>query len=152
MNVRTWMRGFPVVAGLALRMITAAACDEPLRDLTGPSPDLVPTFDSIRLEVFQTTDLAGRTSCVTCHTNVGRNPAGGLNLVTDPYAALVNVASTQRRDMMRVAPGDPDASYLIHKVEGRSGIVGLRMPFNPPYLTAGQIQVLKRWIEIGAPQ
>jgi hypothetical protein len=30
---------------------------------------------------------------------------------------------------------------MIHKLEGRAGIVGRRMPFNgPPYLTDGQIQ------------
>jgi hypothetical protein len=54
--------------------------------------------------------------------------------------------------MVRVLPGDPENSYLIHKVEGRPGIVGLRMPRSgPPYLTDGQILVIKRWIEIGAP-
>jgi hypothetical protein len=50
-------------------------------------------------------------------------------------------------------PSDPENSYLIHKVEGRAGIVGNRMPNNgPPYLSAGQILILKRWIEIGAPR
>jgi hypothetical protein len=54
---------------------------------------------------------------------------------------------------MRVKPGDPGNSYLIHKMEGRSGIVGMKMPFNgPPFLTEGQILVVKRWIEIGAPR
>jgi hypothetical protein len=54
---------------------------------------------------------------------------------------------------MRVKPGDPENSYLIHKMEGRSGIVGMKMPFNgPPFLTEGQILVVKRWIEIGAPR
>ena len=49
-------------------------------------------------------------------------------------------------------PGDPDASYLIHKLEGASDITGLRMPRNgPPFLTAGQILVIRRWIEVGAP-
>jgi hypothetical protein len=50
-----------------------------------------------------------------------------------------------------VIPGDPENSYLIHKLEGRAGIVGARMPFNSPaYLTDGQIKVIKRWIEDGA--
>ena len=31
---------------------------------------------------------------------------------------------------MRVVPGDPDNSYLIQKLEGRPGIVGLRMPLS----------------------
>ena len=44
-------------------------------------------------------------------------------------------------------------SYLVHKVEGLSDIVGVRMPFSgPPYLTDGQILILKRWIAVGAPR
>lgn len=151
MNVRTRMTrlacGGLLVAGLA------AGCDEPLRDLTGPSPDLAPNFDSIRREIFQTTDLAGRTSCVTCHNTAGRATAANLDLSVDPYAAMVNVVSVQRRDLMLIVPGNPEASYLIHKLEGRSGIVGLRMPrTGPPFLTSGQIEVVRRWIEIGAPR
>ena len=54
---------------------------------------------------------------------------------------------------MIVKPGDPESSYLIHKMEGRTGIVGREMPFNgPPFLTEGQIRVVKRWIELGAPR
>ena len=71
----------------------------------------------------------------------------------DVYAAMVDVPSRERPDLKLVAPGDPDASYLIHKLEGRAGIVGLRMPLNgPPYLTPGQILVIRRWIELGAPR
>jgi len=51
-----------------------------------------------------------------------------------------------------VIPGDPESSYLVRKLEGRD-INGLRMPRNgPPYLTDGQITVIRRWIEIGAPR
>ena len=149
--MRTWLRC--LIVGVPLTLAGVAGCDEPLRDLVGPTPNLVPTFDSIRQEIFETTDVAGRVSCVTCHTNAGRNPAAGLNLAVDPYAALVNVASTQKRELLRVNPGDPENSYLVHKLEGRSGIVGLRMPFSgPPHMTSGQIDVVKRWIEIGAPR
>lgn len=139
---------------VVLIMLTAAgACDEKLRDLTGPSPDLQPTFASIQREIFQSTDLAGRTACVSCHTNVGRNPAAGLNLTEGTaYNSLVNVPSTAKPGAIRVIPGDPENSYLIHKLEGRSGIVGLRMPRNNgPFLTDGQMLVIKRWIAIGAP-
>ena len=55
--------------------------------------------------------------------------------------------------MKRVNPGSPDTSYMVHKLEGVPGIVGRRMPFNgPPYLTDGQIQIMRRWIELGAPR
>jgi hypothetical protein len=42
---------------------------------------------------------------------------------------------------------------MVHKLEGQTGIIGRRMPFSgPPYLTDGQIQILRRWIAIGAPR
>jgi hypothetical protein len=128
----------------------ASACDEPLRDVTGPSPNLQPTFNSIQTEILQTTDLAGRSACLNCHTDQGRTPAANLNLRVDPYAALVNVPSRLRPGAVLVVPGDPQSSYLIRKLEGRD-INGVRMPFNgPPYLTDGQILVIRRWIENGA--
>ena len=142
-----------VAAGLLIvSSLAVASCDERLSDITGPSPNLQPTLSSISTEIFQTTDLAGRTSCVTCHTNVGHPPAGNLNLAGDPYAALVDVPSAQRPGAVLVIPGDPESSYLVRKLEGRD-INGLRMPRNgPPYLTDGQITVIRRWIEIGAPR
>ena len=141
-----------VAAGLLVAAACAAsACDEPLKDVAGPSPNLQPTFSSINTEVFETTDLAGRTSCVTCHTNQGRTPASGLNLRSDPFTALVNAPSRGRQGAILVVPGDPESSYLIRKLEGRD-ISGVRMPQNgPPYLTSGQILVIRRWIELGAP-
>jgi len=143
-KVRGWTRG-----AIFVTLLSTAACDEKLRDLAGPSPNLSPTFASIRAEILQTTDTAGRTACVNCHRPQGDTP---MSLTADPYAALVNVASRQKPGAVLVVPGDPDGSYLIQKLEGRSDIVQLRMPRNgPPYLTPGQILVIRRWIEIGAP-
>lgn len=132
----------------------AAGCDEQLSSIAGPTPDLEPTFTSIQRNIFEQPDSAGRPACTNCHTNVGRNPAGGLNLLSSvAYDQLVNVPSLQRTDLRRVNPGNPDASYLVHKVDGRAGIVGRRMPIGgPPFLTDGQILILRRWIELGAPR
>lgn len=142
-----------MLCAVLMSLLPVGGCDEKLQDLTGPTPDLQPTFSSIQREIFASTDLAGRTACVSCHTNVGRPPAAGLNLVEGfAHASLVNVPSTQKPGAIRVIPGDPDNSYLVHKLEGRGGIVGLRMPRNQgPFLTEGQMLVIKRWIAIGAP-
>jgi Planctomycete cytochrome C len=130
---------------------TGLACDEKLSDITGPTPSLEPTFSNIRENIFESTDTAGRTACVACHTSAGQPAAGGLDLTSDPYAALVNAPSLQKEGAVQVIPGDPDASYLIQKLEGAAGIVGLRMPRSgPPYLTDGQILVIERWIQLGA--
>jgi hypothetical protein len=138
-----------VLFGLAL---ASAGCDEKLQTITGPSPDLTPTFSSIQKEIFETTDSNGRQACTTCHTNVGRTPAGGLNLLAaSSYSALVNVASRGKAGQTLVVPDDPDASYLVKKLEGDSSIAGVRMPRNgPPYLTSGQVLVIRRWIQLGA--
>ena len=49
-----------------------------------------------------------------------------------------------------MAPGDPDASYLIHKLEGRAGITGDRMPQGGPFLSSADIAVIRSWIQAGA--
>jgi len=149
------MRRYALGIGVVVLACTVSACDESLSSVAGPTPDLAPTFASIQSEIFEKTDSANRAACVNCHTNVNRpqGPAGGLVLLHDvAYDQIVNVASTQQPGLRRVQPGDPDVSYILHKVEGRGGITGRRMPFNPPYLTAGQIRILRRWIEIGAPR
>ncbi|HEY1303744.1 MAG TPA: hypothetical protein VGF24_09370 [Vicinamibacterales bacterium] len=134
---------------MALGMI---GCDEKLSDLTGPTPNLQPTFSSIQQNIFEASDSSGRAACTQCHNAVGRL-FNGLDLSSAvAYANLVNVTSREKPSATRVIPGDPVNSYLIQKLEGQPGIVGVRMPFNgPPYLTTGQIAVIKRWIEIGAP-
>ena len=133
-----------------LGAIAVAACDEKLSDLTGPTPNLEPTFRSIQQNIFEAGDPSGRVPCTQCHNAIG-SLFNGLNLTNAvAYSNLVNRSSVERPGILRVAPGDPDASYLIHKVEGRAGIVGGRMPFNGPFLSGGQILVIKRWIELGA--
>lgn len=141
------------LAGAALA-VAASACDESLSSLTGPTPNLEPTFTSIQREIFESTDTAGRVACVNCHNAAGAQFTANLNLTRNvAYDQLVNVASVQRRDLRRVTPGDPERSYLVHKIEGRSGIIGRRMPIGgSAFLTDGQILVIKRWIERGAPR
>ena len=139
-------------AVVVLTVLAAAACDETLSDLTGPTPNLQPTFASIQREIFDTTDPSGRTGCINCHTDAGRAPAGGLSLRSGvSYTALVGTSSVAKAGAVRVIPGDPENSYLVHKLEGRPGIVGVRMPRGQgPFLTEGQMLVIKRWIEQGA--
>jgi hypothetical protein len=126
------------------------SCDEKLSDITGPTPNLEPTFSSIQQNIFEASDSSGRLACMQCHNQVG-SLFTGLNLThAVAYTNLVNVAVRQRAGATRVIPGDPENSYLIHKLEGQ-GITGARMPLNSPsYLTSGQILVIKRWIELGA--
>lgn len=128
-----------------------SGCDEKLSDIAGPSPGLTPTFSSIAQNIFASTDSSGRVACTQCHTNQGRNPAANLNLLPDvAYAQLVGVASVQKPGAVRVVPGDAANSYLIPKLEG-GDIVGQRMPrTSGPFLTEGQVLIIRRWIDQGA--
>ncbi len=139
---------------LVVAAALAAGCDESLNKLAGPSPNLEPTFSSIQANIFESADAAGRVACVNCHTSTGRTPSGGMNLNHDvAYDQIVNVASRGKAGAIRVIPGDPENSYIVQKLEGRPGIVGRRMPFSgAPFLTDGQMLILKRWIAIGAPR
>jgi hypothetical protein len=119
--------------------------------VTGPTPDLEPTFSSIQQNIFNNSDASGRPACTSCHNAVGSR-FNGLDLTAAvSYSNLVNVQSRFKPGAVRVIPGDAENSYLIHKQEGRSTIAGVRMPLNGPYLEAGQILVIRRWIETGAP-
>jgi hypothetical protein len=90
--------------------------------------------------------------CTNCH--VGASAPRGLRLDSEDnsYAFLVNQASGEKPDLMRVNPGNPGQSYLIQKLEGASGIVGGRMPLGGPYLTDAQINLVRTWITNGAPR
>ena len=86
--------------------------------------------------------------CTQCH---GSFPRGGLDLRPGiAHGQLVNVASSQSA-LMRVVPGDPEASYLVHKLEGRASISGSRMPQGGPFLTEPEIALVLGWIRGGAP-
>ena len=135
----------------ALLALCTAGCDESVSDLTSPTPDLQPTFSSIQRDIFERGDSSGRQACVTCHTPAQAPFSGGLDLSHNAaYAALVAATSPLKPGAVRVVAGDPEASYLIHKLEGRATIVGVRMPQGGPFLSHEQVDVIRRWIERGA--
>ena len=121
----------------------AAACggDSPTSP-TPPAPGgLMPRLSSIQSIIFNP-------SCIEHHGDHATE--AGLDLTSgNAYANLVNVGSVQVA-LNRVTPGDAESSYLIHKLDGRSGIVGDRMPTNGPFLTTAQIDVIEQWINDGA--
>lgn len=91
-------------------------------------------------------------NCAICHMT--GEEAGNMSLVPDnAIASLVGVKSVDAPTQTRVVPGDPDASYLIMKLEGTHmihGGAGARMPFGGPPLPAGDIAKIRTWIAEGA--
>lgn len=82
------------------------------------------------------------------------DPVEGMDLTADAsYAAIVGVPSAQVPTMNRIEPGDPEASYLILKLEDRQaevGGTGTRMP-TELFLAEPEIDMFKSWILAGAP-
>ncbi len=60
-------------------------------------------------------------------------------------------AGEQQPAVLRVAPMDPDNSYLIRKLEGAAGITGAQMPLGGPALDQAVIDEIRQWIMDGAP-
>jgi hypothetical protein len=105
------------------------------------SAGLQPTFQSIQDQVFTPV-------CTGCHA--GAAAPVGLRLDAGAsYALLVNASSVEVPALRRVQPGNPDASYLIQKLEGIAA-VGSRMPLNAPPLPQATIDVIRQWIANGA--
>jgi len=91
--------------------------------------------------------------CVAgCHTAGGAATAGPLLNDGASHAALVDKQSPTVA-MLLVAPGDPDGSYLWHKVAGTQNDVpnggGARMPIGPA-LSDDELDLIERWIAEGA--
>ncbi len=110
----------------------------------GGGGPLVAEFGSIQANVLTPTcALSG------CHS--GAAAPQGLRLDANAsYALLVGVPSNQVPALLRVAPGDPDSSYLIQKIEGTAAVGG-RMPLNgPPYLDQATIDIIRQWVTDGA--
>jgi hypothetical protein len=135
-----------------LALLFTVACGSS-NSSTAPSPtpggggggdSTAPKFTDVQSQIFNV-------YCVGCHTSDGRTPAAGMDLnYPGSYNQLVNAASSGKPGAIRVIPGDADNSYLVQKVQGVAGIVGLRMPRNQPPLSDAQILLIRQWIAAGA--
>jgi hypothetical protein len=108
---------------------------------------VVPTLNEIQASVFTP-------SCATAGCHDAGNQAAGLSLAdaATSYLELVGQFSNQngQSNVMLVAPTDPDASYLIRKLEGTLGITGSRMPLGAAALPQSDIDQIRDWITAGA--
>ena len=91
--------------------------------------------------------------CAQCHA--GASAPQGLQLSQgEAYAMIVGVASQEQPALKRIAPGDPDNSYLVQKIMGTAA-VGAQMPdgcpITQPCLTTATIDLIRQWVSEGAP-
>ena len=154
------LRASALLSVLAL----AAACSDSGGPGAAPAPQLDPqpgeercaggefegTFDAIQEVIFE------RRGCTAdaCH---GEARSGGLDLRRGAsYANLVEVPS-RASSWLRIMPGEPSESFLYQKVAaaaapGSFEIAGSPMPVGLDPLGEGELEVLRTWIEAGAPE
>jgi hypothetical protein len=72
------------------------------------------------------------------------------------FGELVGVApfhaNARAAGLVRVAPGEPDGSFLVIKVEGPPLELGFRMPLVGDPLSAEEIRAIRDWIAAGAKE
>lgn len=116
---------------------------QPILSGGGTNGTITADFQSIQDNVF--TPI-----CSKCH--IGASAPEGLQLdAGHSYNLLVGVASVEQPSLQRVAPGDPDGSYMAHKIEGAPGITGGQMPLGETPLPQATIDAIRQWITNGAP-
>ena len=130
-----------------LLSIASAACVGTglgVPDLEGEAGEVPKSYADIQTLIFDPL-------CATCHRG-GAAPKG-LSLEADrAIDQLVRVPSAEAPSLMRVAPGQPDESYLVVKLTPSDARrVGARMPrTGPPYLSNPQVRAIRQWIRDGA--
>ena len=110
-----------------------------------PSPSgggFGPNFSEIQASVFTP-------SCATVGCHSGAGASAGLSLdAANSYAELIGIASSQDAAILRVAPNNPNNSYLIQKMEDTAATGGVMPPGGA--LPQADINVIRQWIVNGA--
>ena len=139
--------GFPLISLVCCVIVGCSAGSGEGLDISGrPLSEggdlpLAPTLASVQANVFNP-------SCIVCHA--GANAPQGLRLdAANSFTNLVGVSSREDSSFFRVSPGNPDRSYLIHKLEGTAS-VGEQMPFGGPPIPQSTIDFVRQWITDGA--
>jgi hypothetical protein len=115
------------------------------------SPGAVNAADSaptLKTDVQPIFDMA----CADCHGVKHQKAKLNLSPAT-AKEALINHPSDEVPALVRVKPGDPESSYLWQKLQGKAA-KGKGMPrtiFSYKRLEDAQLEVIRKWIEAGAP-
>lgn len=124
------------LAQLAAAVLVAAAGSTAAEDKISFSADIAPVLND---------------HCAICHVT-GTEPGHMALYAEAAYKFLVGVQS-EESPLKRVEPGDPDKSYLLHKINGTQvsvGGKGQQMPASNPPLSEAMRLKIRQWIVEGA--
>lgn len=138
--------GLATGTGEGTATLTATSVEGGFTD-TGTLTVTEPTLSAHVQPIFTNTcALSG------CHAST--NPEEGMSLAAgETHANTVNVPSVQLASMDRIEPGQPDNSYLVHKIQGTQASVGgsgVQMPEGGAPLSQEQIDLIRAWVARGA--
>ena len=151
----------------ALTVAAVGACDD-YDTQVPPTPfavcahGIAPTFASIQAKVLT---VSCGTAGSACHSSEGAIYSGGLDLAADAYRNLLGTdgkgapANNIEGDvtgLLRVAPGNPDASFLLIKLittTKTDAHHGAGMPFDSPGDVCPEtLAAIRAWIADGAAE
>jgi hypothetical protein len=102
----------------------------------GPPPEIV-------------TAIVFRSQCGRCHGS--DRPASGLSLRPEHLIeGMVDVPSRKVPELKLIDTTNPDKSYLLMKIRGDEGIVGLRMPLGREPLNETATAAVEAWVDVVA--
>ena len=111
------------------------------------------SFDRIQRQIFNQSCAVGG-----CHDSESASTAGGLLLeMGASYPGLVDVppfnGAARAGGLLLVDTGDPENSFVLHKLEGTLAPgFGRRMPADGPRIAGHLRALIREWIASGAPE
>ena len=148
---------FCVVAGT---LIVLSGCSD--SSTPDPGPDCSSVADTTQPATVSYENhivplfLPDKYNCLEAGCHGGGLASSNYSLAS--YAEVLEAGDEAKQlDMCAVKPGDPEASYLVWKMEGRSGTLGQRMPLgcvtspNPDdCVSSSDLDLVRTWIAEGA--
>ena len=132
------MRLQRIAAFLSVSSLAIAACSSTTgTDTDPPATTCKPDLESIQ-QIFQR-------SCAQQGCHAAAEPAAALDLVSPGLEARLVGVPAASCDGTRVVPGDPEQSFLYHKLVAEMPACGLRMPLAGA-LPAEELACIEQWI------
>jgi len=138
---------------LLLLALVAAGC---AGDGSTLGPDGKPGAEEVEsptkdITLTQISEQIFAVSCAVSGCHSGGAPAANMSLEADFVAGeIIDIDSSERPELKRIDPGNPDSSYLLMKLRADDGILCCQMP-PVGTLTDEQIEMIREWIADGAP-
>ncbi|MET0285837.1 MAG: hypothetical protein ABW352_15255 [Polyangiales bacterium] len=111
---------------------------------------IAPTAEAVTTRIFKTS--CGFAS--SCHGGTSPKQGLALDTVDNLIATAVSKTSTQATDKLIVSPAQAERSYLIDKLLGQNLAMSSEVMPQPPLerLCAAKVEVVRAWINAGAPR